>query len=156
MDELDDKDFLTAVLTNRCPCRYTDAEEDIKKLYEETATLEEFVVRLDENGIFQDKVELRGNVLYATKLPWLKCSELLGLRGHQHEGRYTATCHCFLASHTNEPISDIFCHCCTVGYYGKMFENALGVEVKVEFVDSVIIGGKGCTAAIHLPEMAKK
>jgi len=152
MDELGDKKFLTAMMADRCPCRYAEAEEDIKNLYEESKNLEEFVSRLDENGIFQDKVELRGNVLYATKLSWSDCRKLLGINGHSHKGCYTESCHCYLASHTNKQISDIFCYCCTVGYYGKMFKNALGVDVKVEFVDSVITGGAGCTAAIHLPE----
>ena len=36
--------------------------------------------------------------------------------------------------------------------HGKMFRNALDADIKVEFIDSVIIGGKGCTAAVYLPE----
>jgi len=151
MDKLGDKEFLVELLSNQCPCRYVEAEEDIKRIYTESKTLEDFVARLDENGIFQDSVELRGNVLYATKLPWSESRKILGLSGHNHSGCYADSCHCFLASHASKQISDIFCHCCTVGYYQKMFKNALGVDVKIEFIDSVITGGKGCTAAIHLP-----
>ena len=146
MDELNDREFLSSMMAKHCPCRYTEAEEDIKKIFEETNTLEEFVARLDENGIFSDSVKLSGNVLYATKQPFSVYGK------HNHSGRYSEKCHCDLASHTERPISDIFCHCCTVGYYEKMFKNALGVDVKVEFVDSVIKGGTGCAAAIYLPE----
>jgi len=151
LDELEGKEFLTMMMAKHCPCRYTEAEEDIKNLYKETKTLDEFTACLEKNGIFQDKIELRGNILYATKLYWFECCKILGLNGHGHNECYAEMCHCFLASHTSKPISNIFCHCCTVGYYGKMFKNALGIDVKVEFVDSAIIGGKGCTAAIHLP-----
>jgi len=155
IDELNDKEFLTAMLAERCPCGYSDAEKDIKKLYKESKTLEEFVTRLDENGIFNDKIKLRGNILYATKQLWSDVCAYFGGK-HNHKGFYTESCHCPLASHTEESISDIFCHCCTVGYYSKMFKNALGVDVKVEFIDSVIIGGKGCTAAIYLPAIDVK
>jgi len=151
MDNLGESDYMKTLMASHCPCRYADAEEDIKKVYEESETLEEFVAQLDCNGIFQDNVELRGNVLYATKLTWSKSRELLGLCGHNHKGCYAESCHCFLASHINKPISNIFCHCCTVGYYSKMFRNALGFDVKVDFIGSVISGGEGCTAAIHLP-----
>ncbi|MDR0896363.1 MAG: GNAT family N-acetyltransferase [Oscillospiraceae bacterium] len=154
IDKLEDKQFLQQTMARHCPCPYPEAEKDIRHLYETAQNLEEFVYLLDKNGIFVDRVRLDGNVLYATKLPF----SLIDIHNdvadrRKHTGRYTEYCHCDLGSRTDEPISDIFCHCCTVGYYGKMFKNALGIDVKVEFVESVITGGRECTAAIHLPEI---
>jgi AraC-like DNA-binding protein len=146
MDKLDDKEFLTGVMAECCPCYHRDLEENIRKNYAESRTLEEFARRLDEDGIFDDTIKLDGNILIATKRPFEKHGK------HDHTGPYTTTCHCELASHAQQKVSDIFCHCCTVGFYGKMFKNALKQDVKVEFVESVITGGKRCTAAIHLPE----
>lgn len=149
MDELDDKEFLTSVMANNCPCGHSDAEKSIKKAYGKSKTLEEFAQRLEREGIIDDEVSLRGNVLTLTKYPFEKYGK------HDHNGKYITLCHCELASHTMQPVSDIFCHCCTVGFYGKMFKNALGVDVKVVFRDSYIIGGKACTADIYLPEIIR-
>ena len=146
MDELNDRGFLTNVLAERCPCVCDDIEDNIRKNFSESKTLEEFVARLDQDGLFDDTVRLEGNVLYATKQPFKKHGK------HKHSGPYAEKCHCSLASCVQQPISDIFCHCCTVGYYSKMFKHALNKELKVEFVSSVISGGEGCTAAIYLPE----
>jgi hypothetical protein len=149
MDKLNDKSFLANVMAARCPCGHSEdggVEDNIRKNYHESNSLEEFVKRLDNDGLFEDTISLDGNVLIATKKPFSKYGT------HDHAEPYSASCHCNLASRTCGPISDIFCHCCTVGFYGKMFKNALGKDVKVEFRDSVISGGKGCTAAIYLPE----
>lgn len=146
MDKLEYKDFLKSVMAECCPCYHRDIEKNIRKNYEESKTLEEFARRLDEDKLFDDKIKLEGNVLIATKRPF----EVFG--EHGYTGPFTKTCHCELASHAQQTVSDIFCHCCTVGFYGKMFKNALGQDIKVKFIESAITGGKGCTAAIYLPE----
>ena len=146
MDKLDDKGFLTSILAERCPCGHAEFEGVIRQNYEESKSLEEFADRLANGNLIEDDVRLEGNTLILTKKPFSKYGK------HDHKEPYSTTCHCGLGSHTDKPISDIFCHCCTVGFYGKMFKNALGRDIKVEFRDSVIIGGKGCTAAVYLPE----
>lgn len=149
MDELDDKEYLTLVMANNCPCGHSDAEKSIRKAYSKSKTLEEFAQHLEREGIIDDEVSLCGNVLTLTKYPFEKYGK------HDHSGKYITSCHCELASHSIQPVSDIFCHCCTVGFYGKMFKNALGVDIKVVFKDSYITGGKGCTADIYLPEITE-
>lgn len=148
MDKLNDRDFLASVMAKNCPCGHSDAEESIRKAYSKSKTLEEFANCLKQDGIIDDEVSLCGNVLTLTKYPYKKYGK------HDHTGKYITSCHCELASHTMQPISDIFCHCCTVGFYGKMFRNALGVDVKVIFKDSYIVGGKSCTADIYLPDIS--
>lgn len=143
MDKLNDKDFLTATLIKHCPCGGGEAgfakhAAILKESYDKSETLAEFVATTN----FYDKKKLDGNVLYLTKNK--ARSKDTGLCGKG--------CHCGLAKHADKYVSDIFCYCCTVGHTGRPFQIAFGDDIKIEFVDSLIIGGKGCTMAIHLPE----
>ena len=148
MDELNDKEFLYQMMADHCPCGGNPEKEGkiIRDFYNQSASLEEFADLFYKwthslwNGR-EDTVELRGNVLYMTKRP-VK---------NRVFGKCGRGCHCGLAKHTDKYISDIFCYCCTVGHTGKPFKAAFGEDTKLEFVDSLIIGGKGCTLAIHLP-----
>ena len=149
MDELNDKEFLRQMMANRCPCGW-DYEENgnaMKEFYENSKTLEEFVVSFNEwlykkyNGDV-DIMELRGNLLYMIKP--LKESEAAGSCGKG--------CHCFLAGYTENVVSNIFCYCCTIGHTGGMFKIAFGDNIKMEFVESIICGGKNCAMIVHLPQ----
>jgi len=145
-DALDDRPLAASLFADHCPCISPEIEDNVGKNFRDAADLPDFVARLNDDGLFSDVIRLEGNVLIATKQPW----ERYGM--HDHDGCFSKACHCWLASHARAPISDLFCHCCTVGYYGKMFKSALGVDIRVELIESVISGGKGCTAAIYLPE----
>jgi len=148
MDELDDKEFLQQMMANRCPCG-GDYEKDgraMKEIYDKSDTLAEFV---DSNRKWMhdkyggtDIMELRGNVLYMIKPPG----------GHTVTGSCGDGCHCFLARFTEKTVSDIFCHCCTIGHTGRPFQVAFGDDIKMEFIESTICGGKECTMAVYLPE----
>ena len=149
MDELNDKEFLATMMADNCPCGGNAAKDGkhIKELYDKSTTLAEFADSFAQwqHSIWkgrEDIVELRGNVLYMTKKPM----------NNKKAGKCGQGCHCSLAKHTDSYISDIFCYCCTVGHTGKPFKAAFGDDIVMEFVDSLIIGGKGCTMAIHLPE----
>ena len=87
-------------------------------------------------------MELRGNVLYMTK-PQGECADT---------GSCGKGCHCWLAIHANKVVSDIFCHCCTIGHTGRAFKVACGDDIKMEFVESIICGGKECIMTVYLPE----
>jgi len=151
MDELDDKAFLRQMMANRCPCG-GDYEEDgkaMKEIYDKSNTLEEFV-DADREWMLKkygdtDKMELHGNVLYMIKPPG----------GHEITGSYGNGCHCFLARFTDKSVSDIFCHCCTIGHTGRPFKVAFGDDIKMEFIESIICGGKVCVMTVHLPEKEK-
>ena len=149
MDELNDREFLQKMMANRCPCGSSDAEDvtAMKSHYDNNKTLEEFVNSYREwldrkyNGDI-DKMELRGNVLYLTKPPG----------GHEVTGSCGHGCHCFLARFTEKFVSDIFCHCCTIGHTGHIFKVVFGDNIKMEFIESIICGGKACVMTVHLPE----
>ena len=148
MDELDDKDFLRRMMANRCPCG-DDFEKDgkaMRDIYDQSNTLEEFV-NANREWLFNkygdtDIMELRGNILYLTK----------PFGGHEITGSCGKGCHCWLAKNTNNPVSDIFCHCCTIGHTGRPFKVAFGEDIKMEFVESIICGGRACVMTVHLPE----
>lgn len=153
MDELDDKEFLQQMMVKHCPCGGNNVElgKVIKEFYDNSNTLEEFVNSLYKwlyekyNGDV-DAMELRrGNVLYLIK----------PLKVSKNAGRFGKGCHCSLAMYTEKTVSDIFCYCCTIGHTGKMFKIAFGDEIKIEFIESIITGGKECTMAVHLPEKQK-
>ena len=149
MDELNDKEFLTTMMADNCPCGGNAIKDGkiIKELYDKSKTLDEFVDLFAkwQHEIWkgrEDITELRGNVLYMTKKPV----------NSSKAGKCGKGCHCGLAKHAENYISDIFCYCCTIGHTGKPFKAAFGDNIKLEFIDSLIIGGKGCTMAIYLPE----
>jgi hypothetical protein len=56
-----------------------------------------------------------------------------------------------IAMHTNKAVSDIFCHCCTIGHTGRPFQVAFGDDIEMELIESIICGGKACVMAVHLP-----
>jgi len=149
MDELDDKEFLQQMMANRCPCGGDNVKDGkiIKELYDKSKTLDEFVDLFDKwqrsiwKGV-EDITELCGNVMHLTKRPM----------NNPDSGKCGMGCHCWLAHYTDKYISDIYCYCCTVGHTGRPFQYAFGEDIKLEFIDSLIISGKGCTMAVHLPE----
>jgi len=151
MDELGDRTFLQQMMANRCPCG-GDYEKDgkaMKDFYDKSDTLIEFVddykMWLLDKYSDIDEMELCDNVLYMTK----------PLGGCTDTGSYGKGCHCWLAMHTNNVVSDIFCHCCTVGHTGRPFQVAFGDDIKMELVESIICGGNKCIMAVHLPEKAQ-
>ena len=151
LDELNDKEFLQQMMAKHSPCG-GDYEKDgkaMKEIYDKCHNLDEFVCSL-KKWLFNkygdtDEMELKGNVLYMTK----------PLGGNTDTGNCGRGCHCWLAMHTNNVVSDIFCHCCTIGHTGRQFQVAFGNEIRMEFVESIICGGKACIMTVHLPEKSK-
>jgi len=150
MDRLYDQAFLRQMMANRCPCGgdYETDGKEIKAFYDNSETLEAFVGLLRKRYPYPtsgDLMELRGNVLYMTK-PLGECTDT---------GSYGKGCHCWLAMHTNKVVSDIFCHCCTIGHTGRPFQVAFGDDIQMELIESIICDGKACTMAVHLPEKSQ-
>jgi hypothetical protein len=148
LDDLNDKTFLQQMMANHCPCggNYEIDGRAMKDIYERSNTLTEFVDALkkwniDKYGDY-DIVELRDNVLFMTK----PLGESTGT------GSCGKGCHCWLAMHTNKTVSDIFCHCCTIGHTGRPFKVAFGDDIEMKFIESIICGGKACVMAVQIPE----
>jgi len=151
LDELNDKDFLQKMMANFCPCGgdYDKIGKAYKYLYDKSDNLAEFVDaqrqwHLNEYGD-TDVMELHDNVLYMTK----------PLGDSTDTGSCGKGCHCWLAKHTDNAVSDIFCHCCTIGHTGRPFQIAFGDDIKMELVESIICGGNKCVMTIQLPEKTR-
>ena len=136
-------------MAKQCPCGddYKDDGNAMRNFYDKSDTLTEFVDvynkwLYDKYDGYIDVMEIRINVLYMTK-PWGRCTDT----GHCGKG-----CHCWLAMHTNKAVSDIFYYCCTIGHTSRPFQVAFGADIKMEFVESIICGGKNCTMVIYLTE----
>ena len=149
MDDLNNKEFLQQMMVKHCPCGRGDVVNGkaMKEFYDKSKMLEGFVdsfykwLHKKYNGDV-DKMELRGNVLYMIK----------PLKINKNAGNCGKGCHCSLAKYTDKNVSDIFCYCCTIGHTGRMFKAVFGNDIKMEFIESIICGGKECIMAIHLPK----
>jgi len=147
MDVLEDKEFLKQIMVKRCPCGGGDEEnvKTMKEFYDNSKTLEEFVdsfrkwLHKKYNGDI-GKMKLRNDVLYMIK----------PLNKDIYAGNCGKGCHCGLVKYTEKNVSDIFCHCCTIGHTGKMFKIVFGEDTKMKFIESIICGGKECTMAVYL------
>ena len=146
LDELNDNEFVKEIMAKRSPCRWNEKlrVDAVKNSYENSTSFEEFAFLCDKNGFVSQKIEFdtNDNVLYLLKLPMNK----------MNSGKCGKGCHCFLACRTDKYISDLFCHCCTVGFDGRPFRNVFGNDIKIEFIESFITNGKPCKTAVYIPK----
>jgi len=144
MDELNDEEFVKKILVKRSPCAWKEKEraDVIRDGYENSKSFAEFASLLAESGIISDKIEFNDNVLYLIKNPM----------DRKNIGACGKGCHCALACHAEEYASDLFCHCCTVGFDGRPFREVFGDDVRIEFIESFITNGNPCKTAVYAPE----
>jgi len=97
----------------------------VKKLMDESKSIEEFVNKLSRGGV-KFKIKDKNTII----------------------GEYNK-CYCSLVNQIQKPFSSkIYCHC-GVGYIKQQFESALNKPVKVELVQSVITGAEKCKFLIN-------
>lgn len=58
-------------------------------------------------------------------------------------------CYCGSVSEAKEPVPPTYCRC-SCGWYGELFQAALGRPVEVELLGSIASGGAQCRFLIHL------
>ena len=58
-------------------------------------------------------------------------------------------CYCGSVSKAREPVSTIYCRC-SCGWYGALFEAALGRPVEVELLSSIAGGAAQCRFVVHV------
>jgi hypothetical protein len=143
LDGLDDKEFVKEMMAKRCPCGWKEKarEEAVRNSYENSQSFEEFALLCEKSGVVSQKIEYKDNVLYLLKNPM----------SHKSAGSCGKGCHCSLARITDEYISDLFCHCCTVGFDGRPFRKVFGDDIKVEFIESFVTNGNPCKTAVYIP-----
>ncbi|WP_371802920.1 DUF6144 family protein [Candidatus Lokiarchaeum ossiferum] len=93
----------------------------------------------------------KGDTIYMKKIPYMT-NKVLEETDQRKRNYYV--CHnpmireAFLEE--DQPIDPIFCNC-SGGFMKNYWEAVLDCEVDVELLDSVMMGGKFCEFAIHLP-----
>lgn len=94
--------------------------------------------------------ELHGNVLHVSKVP--ADAEAYAAATTDVERR-AAYCHCPLihaAIRAEQPVSRTYCYC-GAGWFQQIWGGILGQPVKVEVLESVVVGDDRCRFAVHLP-----
>ncbi|MFC2026062.1 DUF6144 family protein [Chloroflexota bacterium] len=176
MDRLDvllDAEKRIDIMTG-CACQYPKSDlREIKDVYQESKDL-----KLGHQ-LLQDKFEnflrdtlalseemiadiiskgwglagtIQGNSIIATKIP--KSGFLVAYMQEEDPAIKRAYyCHCPRirdALKNTISISPTYCYC-GAGYYKGIWEEILGVPIKVEVLKSVLQGDEVCSVAVHLP-----
>jgi hypothetical protein len=93
-----------------------------------------------------------GAIVYEVKIPYMTADFLAETDPTLKRYHY---CHCPWAREAirggDVRPAGTFCNC-SAGFHKKPFEVAFGQPVKVEVLESVLLGGERCRFAIHLPE----
>jgi hypothetical protein len=157
-----------------CACRYPENDlHDIRKRFGETGDVDLVHEMLQEKFISFLKNSLRlngehieeilkrgwgsagikkGNTVIATKIP--KSGHLVQyMEETDPKKRRTLYCHCPRIRDSIESktrISPTYCYC-GAGFYKGIWEYVLRQTVKVEVLESLLLGGDVCRIKIHLP-----
>jgi predicted hydrocarbon binding protein len=157
-----------------CACRYPETDlHDIRKRYGETgdidlahAMLQKKFVAFLKNSLWLsneliEEIVSRGwgsagvkkeNTIIATKIP--KTGHLVEYMKEKDRKRKRALyCHCPRIRDSIESktkISPTYCYC-GAGFYKGIWECLLRRPVRVEVLESLLLGGDVCRIAIHLP-----
>ena len=96
-----------------------------------------------------------GNRVFLTKIPYMT-KQFLNESDDRKRKYYS--CHCpwvregLLAEDT--PVNPVFCNC-SGGFYKNYWEAILDQPVKVELIESVLMGNESCKFVLHLPQDIK-
>ena len=118
-------------IMQNCNCLGRSVTEKATRLYQESANIDDWLARMNENGIGGGHLSRRGK-------------------------RITAVydkCYCGSVSQTREPFSNTFCHCSS-GWLKQLFEQVLGFPVEVSLIGSIIQGDKRCEFVISIDRKA--
>ena len=112
---------------NKC-CGVTTRKQ-AKKIMEESNSLIEFIEKLNEKGIGGGRLKLEND--------------------NTITGGYDR-CYCGLVKQTKEPFqTKTYCQC-SVGWYKQLFKSVFEKDIKVELVQTIIMGANSCEFIIHI------
>lgn len=110
-------------------CCGINSRKHARKLYLESTSLEEFILKMNHCGLGGGRLKL--------------------LSADTISAGYDR-CFCGQVSQTEVPFPTITYCQCSVGWYKQLFETALGTQVEVELLQSIISGAKSCEFRIRL------
>ena len=112
----------------------------------------EDVIRFVESEPEMGGGRREGNIIYETKIPYMT-KQFLSETNESLRGYYY--CHCPWAREAikanNVKLESIFCNC-SGGFHKKPWEVIFEQPLKVEILESILMGNDRCRFAIHLPE----
>ncbi|UCB52966.1 MAG: hypothetical protein JSV10_02430 [Candidatus Zixiibacteriota bacterium] len=178
LDALVDEEKRIGVMIG-CACQFPESDlQEIRKAYEQTRDIDLAHTMLQEKflSFLRDSLKLgdelvedivnrrwglagvrKGNTIIATKIP--KSGNLVEyLRETDPEKKRALYCHCPRVREvigSNTRISPTYCYC-GAGFYKGIWEYILQQPVKVELLESVLLGDDVCKVAIHLPPADKR
>jgi hypothetical protein len=110
-----------------CNCLGDSIIARARRLYEQSQNMEEWLTKLNANGIGGRHLSKKGKEIQAIY----------------------KKCYCGSVSRTKEQISGTFCYC-SCGWYKKLFETVLGVPARVTLKSSIIQGDDQCEFRIRI------
>jgi len=122
---------LCTKIMERCgrKCCGITTRKNAKQFMSESKSIKEFLNKLNKHGIGGGRLRLKGK--------------------NTVTGGYDR-CYCGQVKKTQKPFpTKTYCQC-SVGWYKQLFESALGKEVEVELISSIITGAKTCEFLIHI------
>jgi hypothetical protein len=114
-----------------CNCLGQSVTKKAIRLYRESANIDDWLARMNENGIGGGHLSRQDKRIIAVY----------------------DKCYCGSVSQTRERFSNTFCHC-SCGWLKQLFEQVLGFQVEVSLVGSIIQGDKRCEFAITIDRKA--
>jgi predicted hydrocarbon binding protein len=119
-------------IMQECNCLGQSVTEKAARLYRESASIDDWLAKMNENGTGGGHLSRRGKQIIAVY----------------------DRCYCGSVSQTREPFSNTFCHC-SCGWLKQLFEQVLGIPVAVSLIGSIIQGDKRCKFVIDLSRQPK-
>jgi effector-binding domain-containing protein len=135
-------------------CAHVFPEERIallRSIYERRRDIDDVLREMYQDPAWYEDPVRRGNVLYMRKVPY----DPEGYEdGATPLDRRRAYCHCnFVKPYLDEvpsSMSPTFCWCGS-GWYKVLWEGILGQSVRIEHVETLLMGHDQCTLTITLP-----
>ncbi|MFX0086100.1 MAG: DUF6144 family protein [Candidatus Hodarchaeota archaeon] len=137
--------------------KHQDLIKRLKKHLEEgklwyTQEIDEKVLEYIKSNRMTEAGLREGNKVIITKVPYMT-KQYLNETDERKKHYYY--CHCpwvrEALKEEDQPVNPIFCNC-SGGYYKNYWEAILEQPVKVELLESVLMGDQVCKFALHLPQ----
>ncbi|MEW6410944.1 MAG: DUF6144 family protein [Candidatus Zixiibacteriota bacterium] len=149
MEKLDyhiaDNDKRIKIMTE-CSCRcYGEFIEEFKQEYQASRDIDR-LIDLMYGKVFLNRPVREGNIVYVTKAPRFPGKHA---KAKTPEERQYYFCHCDFARAAEGEISPTYC-LCGAGWCKQIWEQVLERPVRVDVVQSVLLGDDICQFAVYL------
>ncbi len=144
-DHIGDHETRIKVMTE-CACRcYSEFIDEFKSEYQNSRDIDK-LIDLMYGKVFMNRPVREGNIVYVTKAPRFPVKHAKAKTPQEKQYYF---CHCDYARATEGDISPTYC-LCGAGWCKQIWEQVLDREVRVDVVQSVLLGDDVCQFAVYL------